>query len=63
MEDVKTLFTEARNAFTEVKKLTKLTNPVKFVVLYTISRVEFSDALADTESAVSIVSIYIDERL
>lgn len=53
MEEIKSLFDEARSALLKVKKLKKLEDPRKFVVLYIILGVEF---LCDIGSTVSLMS-------
>ena len=60
MEEIKALFDEAWSALLKVKKLKKLEDPRKFVVLYIILGVEF---LCDTGSTVSLMSEDIFERL
>ncbi|KAF3587468.1 hypothetical protein F2Q69_00029694 [Brassica cretica] len=63
MEEVNTLFDGAISTSSRVNKLTKLEDPGKCVVPYTILGDEFLDAPCATWSIVILVSKDIAERL
>lgn len=63
MEEIKTLYDEAKSAAAKVKKLTKLADSGKFVVSCTIVWIKFHDALHNINAETSVMPKDIAEKL